>query len=356
MSKFYLPILKSKLGELSALRYLSNAVKERVFPLFEITPMEWDNESQEKSQLISDHIAKFIKKFKRCWSRPAFVDDSLIDSFNDDDFDSYVFIASLLLAENVNIIPVIRMAEGMNTIRRIARLKEHIPLTSICIRVSIEDSIADDFDASIKAFIFNLGIDLKDIHFVLDLGNANFSNQNRFASMVIRFLNSLEQLRSFKSVTLVGADFPPTGNIKSGNTYIDRAFLSFYRTVSAHFAEKLFTINYGDYGVVSPEYFEFDPTKMSRSAIIRYTIGSQWYVAKGTKLKDSSTYLQYHELADRIRLLPEYSGDSFSHADRLISQCALRQKGPGNPTTWSTVGFNHHFTKVYSELFASLRD
>ena len=112
-------------------------------------------------------------------------------------------------------------------------------------------------------------------------------------------------------------------------------------------------INFGDYSVVAPGYFEFDPTKMSRSANIRYTHNDIWYVVKGKALKKSIDFQQYIAQATNIINSGFYLGEGFSEGDSHLSKCSNGQTTPGSPTVWNWVGNNHHFTKVVSDLFAS---
>ena len=79
-NNFYLPILKSKSGEFTALSKLGPTAKKKITPLFEVTPLEWDHSQQAKPKTLDDHLMAFCKKFRSKWaSDNCFIDTSLLN-------------------------------------------------------------------------------------------------------------------------------------------------------------------------------------------------------------------------------------------------------------------------------------
>lgn len=54
----YVPIVKGKAGEYSALQDLAPAVKQAVTPLIEIPVVPWDFENEEPAKTLDAHLAR----------------------------------------------------------------------------------------------------------------------------------------------------------------------------------------------------------------------------------------------------------------------------------------------------------
>jgi hypothetical protein len=80
-----------------------------------------------------------------------------------------------------------------------------------------------------------------------------------------------------------------------------------------------------------------------------YTAQDDWLIVKGRNVRQYG-FDQYFELCRALVGRPEYYGRDFSWGDNFIAQCATRELGPGNATTWRKVGTNHHLTVVVRAL------
>ena len=76
----YVPVLKWRQGEYQALLKLRTGQKDKIVPLLEITPPEFDFEIGKPAKSLDDHLRKFGPRLETKWgTRLALVDAGLID-------------------------------------------------------------------------------------------------------------------------------------------------------------------------------------------------------------------------------------------------------------------------------------
>lgn len=355
-TKFYLPVLKSKQGEFDALSKLSAEAKQSIVPLLEITPMEWDHATKEKPRTMEVHLEKFCKKVIKKWpSNNAFIDTNLINNKQADGKSCIEYVFRLLHEKNIAPLPIVRVTSPDSFIDGINMISIMYGLEEVGVRVTINNITSPSFEENIQTLIRKIKIKPEACHLILDLNEADFNNPDDFSDGIIQAISDFPNLNEWKSFTICGGSFPATNLIKVGVNRIPRNEWKFYKMLVEKLKRESFNrkVNYGDYSMVSPGYFEFDPTKMSRSANIRYTHNDIWYVVKGKALKKSEDFKQYVAQATDILNSGFYLGEAFSEGDSHLKKCSKGETTPGSPTVWNWVGNNHHFTKVISDLFAN---
>ncbi|MCK9404387.1 MAG: beta family protein [Chitinophagaceae bacterium] len=359
ISSFYTPVLKSKQGEFDALAKLDPLVKKYMFPLLEITSSKmWDNITQKKPKTIEDHLQNFCKKVIKKWpSNHFFIDTDLINNESPNGVSCIEYIFNILFENGIKPMPVVRISSPANLITGIKAIQLIYGLDEIAIRISIENITSPSFETELNELLLEIEMPVEKCHIILDLNSSDFTNTSDFADGILGALESFPSLKEWKSFTVCGGSFPPTNLIKIGINHIPRNEWKFYQELVKKLESEPFNraINYGDYGIVAPGNFEFDPAKMSRSANIRYTHNDLWFVIKGKALKKSEDFKQYVAQTKDILKSGFYLGEPFSEGDAHIKKCSLGETTPGSPTVWNWVGNNHHFTKVVRDLFASYR-
>jgi hypothetical protein len=356
-NNFYLPILKSKSGEFIALSKLGQRAKKKIVPLFEITPLEWDHTERKKPKTLEDHIQSFCKKFLTKWdSENCFIDTSLLNHNGKDNTHKIEDILQVLHAKGIFPLPMLHMDPSVEFIRALKRTYDIIGIDEVGLRVNMDNVISEHFKEDVTILLSQLEINPSQVHFILDLKDSKFDEAENFAAGLLDLFDGLPFFQFWKSFTLAGTSFPESGKIKEGLWQFERNEWKLYKIISQELSLKDYnrTINYGDYSIVNPEYFEFDPRTMKSSANIRYTHNGKWIVAKGHALKNSEDYRQYKELAKSIYNTPFYLGEGFSAGSLYIAQCIRGEVTNGNPNTWIWVGNNHHFTKVLFDQFSIL--
>lgn len=351
---FYVPVLKSKEGEFTALLKLSPQIKSFVTPLFEITPIEWDSETNSTARTLEEHLVKFCKKYKKCWpSNSSFIDTHLIGNNEVNGATCYEFIYHKLA--DIKPVPVLHLTSQEAVLSGINNLVSTYGISEVAIKVSINDISSMNFSEDLNNLLRKIAFNPWCCHLIFDLKDANFTEQELFAEVILSYLGEFPHFSKWKTFTICGGAFPPTGSFKAGVHHLPRHEWKFYNKLMEKLNDQDFSrqVNYGDYGIVAPGYFEFDPRKMSTSANIRYTHNDIWYVVKGNALKKSSDWQQYIYQAEKIVNSGFYIDEDFCEGDLHLLRCSKEKTKTGNSTVWNWVGNNHHFTKVVNDLFSN---
>jgi hypothetical protein len=108
---------------------------------------------------------------------------------------------------------------------------------------------------------------------------------------------------------------------------------------------------FGDYGVVSPEYSDFDlppemmPTVSAPKAV--YSLDGHHFVVRGGRFKTHADgYGQYFSLARIIINKGFFRGPGFSAGDGYIQQRSDNIPSHGSPQTWIKNTLNAHMTYI----------
>ncbi len=350
-----MPILKSKHGEFLGLAKLSNDIKKNVVPLIEITPLEWSSEGKVPKS-IEDHLELFCKRYLQNWnSNNCFIDSKLMKSDGVDNTPKIEYVFQRLREKNIIPLPVVHVGSSVEYIEAIKRIRVNQGITEIGIRISPDEVTSLEFDDDIKKLLNKLLQTPKSCHLIFDLVDSNFSEVDNLAAGIIGVLTQFPFLEEWKSFTITGSAFPASKSIKEGISEFERNDWKFYQKLLHDVKNKSFkrTINFGDYSIINPGYFEFDPRFMKPSANIKYTLDEKWVVVKGKKLGSAKDYVQYKSLAKKIADADFFLGEEFSTGDQYVVNCANGKAPTGQPRTWVWVGHSHHITKTVLDLFSN---
>lgn len=339
-----------------ALSKLGPKAKAMINPLFEVTPVEWDNYEGKKPRTMQEHLDGFCKKFKKRWARDnGFIDVSLLNRNGVDDTGVIEYIYNDLHLSNHWPAPVVQLGSTENLFSALDRTFELIGLDAIGLRVGLGSLMSEDILEKIDKVLSRLELTPQSVHLIIDLRDANYSEVENFKDGIIDILDEFPYLSEWRSFTIAGTAFPKSGDIKSGLSKFNRNDWTLYKLLKQDLAERgtKRVVNFGDYSIVNPDYFEFNPLTMSPSAKIRYTHNDKWIVAKGKSIK-SAGFKQYISLAAMIYDSGFYLGEGFSEGSLYLARCIRGEEKTGNTTTWVWVDTNHHFTKVLFDLFAIL--
>jgi hypothetical protein len=358
-NKFYLPILKSKLGEFTGLSKLNISQKETIVPLFEITPLEWDQTERKIPRTLHDHLDAFCKKMISKWpSSNCFIDSNLLNLNGTDNRKEIEYVFDKLSLKSINPCPIVTITSPYDFLDIILKITKKHSIKELGIRITPKDVTATEFSEQIQVILKYLGFSPSNCHIIFDLADSNFSEITDLSDAIIAILENFPNFEQWKSFTIAGSAFPSSNLIKEGLSEFSRNEWNCYLLLLEKVNNSDFKrqINFGDYSIVHPGYFEFNPKIMKASANIRYTHNDKWYIIKGKALKESVDYEQYFELSKRIYELKSFFGESFSDGDLQIVRCVRKEVKPGSPSVWNWVGNNHHFVKVLHDLSAMTHD
>ncbi len=358
--RHYVPILKAKAGELRALREVHQTVRNAITPLLEImdVPPRWlDGEDEPvPSKSMEQHIAATADALVKNWGteRPLFVDGLYVEGADtlDDGREPFRALLDHLRDANMKSIPV----TGMD---RYAEYDEAIKGAvgsdgrGLCLRLEEEDFDSDDLEAELNGALDYFGIGRSKVDLVVDYAATILPR-----STLVAVVNSIPQLKKWRSFTLSACSFPKDMRDISANSIEELAreeWLNWtHLRARRDKVERMPT--YSDYAINHPQLLEIDPREMRMSGNIRYTWTTQYVVARGEafprkkdKTKRDPPRVQYPRLAKEITEHKAWMGPKFSWGDAYIQECA-NGKCVGGGREWRAVGTSHHLASVVQQI------
>jgi len=346
----YVPILKGKEGEFSALRALKPKTKDSLTPLIEVPPIPWDFESEKPAKSIDGHLEPIAAKLigavgeeKRFFVDLLWVQDSQVDGA----IHPLDFVLGKLRQQNGKAIPVtgIDRDEGyQEAIRRIV----HEDGRGICLRVQ-SNSFEEFFDGGADDLLESLDITAADADLIIDLKAIGPDQSEPIAIAALSVVRSIPNINEWRSLTFAASAFPQNLIDITARTIetITRAEWLVWGSLRGRRLPRRPT--FGDYAIAHPEPSEVDPRIIQMSANIRYTIEREWMIIK-TRGARHTGFEQFRDLCRALVNTDEYAGADFSWGDSYINSCAAGSVDTGNATTWRRVGMNHHLTLVVDQI------
>lgn len=360
----YVPVLKTKGGELDALSKFDESQKGFFTPLLELIPIQpkWleGQDDPVPSKSIDDHVSNLSRDIAAAWQcdRPIFVDGFYLEEEDvlSDGSEPIAEVLRRLAADNLVAIPVVginRLAEYVDAcVSHAGRMK-----TDMCLRLTPTDlEDPESLAEQLGQFLSYIKRSPQQVHLVVDYGSISSGLAGALKAAVGSLIASINGVGQWKSTTLTATAFPSdVAEIKSNSIGV------FERTewqVWSHLRKKsrAQALVFGDYTVTHPDMSFLDPRKIRMSPKIKYCDELQWVIAKGEALrrkKDNRPSVppseQYPRLAKQIMQHSAWKTSSFSWGDTFIEDCANGNK-TGNAQNWVTVGTVHHIALVLQQL------
>lgn len=359
----YVPILKWKRGEQTALRNCTDTVKDRLTPLIEIPPIPWNFDEVRPQRTLEQHLDGMTDAILNALgsNRLFFLDTMHIEDESLSD-PAIVRLTKECLTKGLKVIPVV------HSFTRNSSLAELKPIisggkTGVCIRV-FEDIMEEPsvFQSVLEGILRDLQVQKGDVDLVVDLGYQSKSIHQVYLQTLLN--NIIYDHNQWRSLTLSCTSFPEDMSdiTRDSIEYLKRIEWEAWERLYANYqAGKLTRMpTFSDCSVTHPEYPDIDPRTMNPSGNIRYTIDDEFMIVKGGAVRDmrrggtvvvqGRTYSQMVGLCKTLISQPEFCGPSFSWGDQYIEDCANGQASSGNAETWIRVGVNHHLSFVIQQL------
>ncbi|AFE57666.1 hypothetical protein Q7S_07110 [Rahnella aquatilis HX2] len=363
----YVPILKTKRAEFSAISQLSQYVKSKFIPLFEIEPVAIDPDLGTPDKSYNDHLNDFGRKLSTsCSAFPViYIDGILIEDQFISSGDLYPITNAIgqARAAGLHIVPVSSPTRNVNYLNEIDKLVQD----EICLRLTVTDLANPQL---ISRYVSRLNIPYQNIDVVIDLRDSITDDNlqsGQSQTLAAGLINNLQYLNSFRRVILAGGSFPVDLSQISIGVY-SQPRLEWLLWQALHTGSVLIRqVIYSDYGVQHPDYTRLATRFPSVSASVRYTGNDYFWVFRGKKANQYG-YEQYGAHSADIVVHSDYSGPQFSTGDQDIYDYAQvyaqylhnqNQTPPPNPSSyykfgsaevWRRIGQNHHITKVVDQL------
>ncbi|MBI6548618.1 beta family protein [Xenorhabdus sp. VLS] len=355
----YIPILKTKRAEFTALSQLDTFTKSKIIPLLEIEPVPIDPDTDIPDKTYDEMLNGFGQKIlSGCDGIPVvFLDGILIEEQFISSTDTYPIENAINQARSAGfrVIPVTSPTRTFNYQQSISTLVQG----EVCLRLTTTDLVNPQL---ITDYINELQITHENIDVIIDLRDVLSEDSvslEHSKILALGLINNLNNLQRFRSVSLASGSFPVDLSGISLGAY-SQTRLEWILWQDLYSSGRLLrNVIYSDYGIQHPDYSRLATRFPSVTASVRYTGDSDFLVFRG-KVANRYGYEQYGAHSKAIVSHPEYSGNTFSNGDKDIDNYAQEyakylQNPTGNykfgsPEVWRKIGQNHHITKVVSQL------
>ncbi|MBD2782600.1 beta family protein [Xenorhabdus szentirmaii] len=355
----YIPILKTKRAEFTALSRLDTFTKSKIIPLLEIEPVSIDLDLGAPDKSYDEMLSGFEQKvLTGCNGIPTiFLDGVLIEEHFISPTDQYPIENAIIQARNAGfrVIPVTSPTRSSNYQQSIKSLMQG----EVCLRLTTTDLVNPQL---ITSYVHELNIAPEHIDVIIDLRDTLSEvdiNSGRARMLALGLINNLAKILQYRTITLASGSFPVDLSDISVGTY-SQTRLEWTLWQDIYSSNQLpRNIIYSDYGVQHPDYTHLATKYPRTSASVRYTGDNDFWVFRG-RLAHRFGYEQYGAHSQEIISHHEYSGPLFSAGDQDIydyaqtyTQFLQGSSGDyrfGSAETWRKIGQNHHITKVVSQL------
>ncbi|MDN5918648.1 MAG: beta family protein [Pseudonocardia sp.] len=335
----YVPVLKGKPAELTALTLIQPATRSRVLPLVEFVPGP-DPEDVKRT------VDRTIKGLKKISGFRLMLDTGLLDPSVDVAAGRNALGYAVESARGVGIpaVPVVRLGDDERSIRA-ARDSDATSGTGVAVRLSFED-LDDDPDViatSITGLLDRLGLDRPDADIVLDVGAVD--SERAAARLVRDVIGELDAVDKWRTLIVTAGAFP--ADLSAVSPWEVGALPRRDALLWDHIRRRRTTRLplFGDYAVAHP--LLSTGTQFRAAPQLRYTVSDRWLAIKG-KVNDPRGHDQFYEICEMVTGHPEFAGAALGTADTRIA--TPRARDPGNATTWRALGTAHHLDLVVQRL------
>jgi hypothetical protein len=348
----YLPVVKWKMGEYSAISELHESVRASIAPVIEVPGVPWNFNTDAPAKSLESHLDAVAEQIQEHLEGVPefFVDGRLLTG---DDGVSH--LAALL--ERVNdrrCRPAISVDQpGFEADLQAARELMRQADSEVLLRVSPRKRFGR-FAADIAQ---QLGTERPRCNLMIDCGDIRQDDLDIVGVAASAAFESAVK-SGWASLALASTSFPQyLSEVRPPYAELPRLEWLLYRELLGELEGGDPRPIYADYAVTSRNVDELDPRMISVSAAIRYTGDTAFHIFKGQSLRRHS-FEQFRTLSNFLTDRAEiYKGSEFSWGDDFIAKCASGEGKVGNNTTWRKVATNHHITLVVSQLreFANQR-
>jgi hypothetical protein len=331
--RHYVPILKTKQGELWALSNVKPARSPHLTPLLEV--------HQGKQGVTAAHVSKVIGAVKDAWGvRPLFLDTSLCGVAAPSAVANCRQILQAASTRGLNFVPVTSPSRSVQYQDVVA----HFADRGVMVRLA-PGSFADvaTLRSQLSALATRVRLPFSKIDVLVDYESVRDSAV--LVQLVRSHVATLPFLSQWRTVTIAGGSFPATLSDRTPHTWHTlprHEWLAWLDAVTGT-PQLLRLPSFGDYGVRDTQ----PPSEFgSPSANLRYTANESFLLRRHDVLVKNGGSAGIHAICASLRMRVEYSGQSFTAGDSQIYVRAATGPGPGNAGNWTAWGMSHHFGAV----------
>lgn len=352
-SKHYVPILRWKQAEQTALAQLYERDSVCLTPLVELVPESFvhkDSRMRITKLSANEVISKLGGQLYQCWGeRPFFVDLCLLppDILKQGSNHLLAMLgqyASILKLAPIPVTGIARDDAYQSAVRTV--LSTHNQ--GACLRLTLEDIKSPTLAEDIKTLLSHLQLPPESVDLIVDFKTIDCS-----APTFRTLCKLIPSINGWRNFVLTGGAFPEDlSGLQRNNIHrIERIEWKSWRDQTTKIRSVPRIPTYSDYTIQHALYSK-RKGQARYSASIRYTAEDYWLIMRGEDVfrEDGPGFDQWPAQAILLCGSPEYCTESFSEGDKYIRQMSLQRQKTGNMVTWLGAGFNHHMTFVVRQL------
>ncbi len=218
----YMPILSGKAAEYEALGELTLEARTRTRPLIEVTPLTFDQQTEQPAKSLEEHVARDARFLRECWGAPRQL--SLLEEPAQ---------PSIVLIDVRNVETAATAADGRHAVTLMHELLGHagvcaVPVTSFDRTGAHQDAVARiaaehgvwlrldrnqwadpaQLAGDVLALMGELALEPHAVDIVIDLGAIGEEDARAAVLMARGALQALPAVHEWRSVVVAGSSFP----------------------------------------------------------------------------------------------------------------------------------------------------
>ncbi len=352
-STHYVPILRWKQAERTALAQLYERDSTCLTPLIELVPENFirkDAKGKIIELSINDVINKVAGQLYKCWGeRPFFIDlwwlpQNILKQGTSYFLDMFGQYGSTLKLSLIPVTGLSRDGPYQSSVHRILSIHNQ----GACLRLTPQDIKRQTLDKDISTLLTLLKLSPELVDLIVD-----FQIIDRSAPTFNTLCGLIPNINRWRNFIVASGAFPEdlSGLQKNDIHRLARTDWASWRGQATATSSIPRIPIYSDYTIQHALYLKRE-SGLHYSASIRYTAEDCWLIMRGEDVfkRDGPGFEQWPAQAILLCDLPEYCEETFSEGDKYIRQMSLQRKQTGNVVTWLRAGINHHMTFVVRQL------
>ena len=338
--KHYVPIIKSKAGELWALRHLSESARKVTTPLLEIL--------DHNSHAIPVHAANLFETLVGAWGTesPLFVDTHYLGIETQPEARAFSDCFAAARRQGVKAIPVTSLGRSQAYQQAVLQVIQ-ADQRGVAIRLEVPDFVDPDTLIDALSRLLSLfGVRPRQVDIIIDYGAR--IQESEIVQLTRFHLGDLPQITHWRTLTVAAGSFPASLIDLTQNNWhqvLRNEWRAWITTLTRKKPLERFPA-FGDYGVRDPAA----PAAFGRpSANLRYCSNDYWIVRRGRLVRDDGA-ADMPGICRSLMTRPEWCTEPFSAGDAQIARIAASQDSTGNAGQWVSWCMNHHFEFVADQI------
>lgn len=342
-SQHYVPVLKIKRGEKSALTRLSVGDRTRVTPLLEVVE-RGDRSLEQHVNTTFAKLADSVALYSRC-----FLD---VHELSSDDPHAANLVFARAQSTGMAFTPVVGLS-----VPSTAAVGLNYRAHGTALRLRRAEFEVGTLTSRIEGFLNQHQISATEVDLIVDLGAVEDLIPAGIAALAEAFMADIPDHPQWRTFTLSACSFPKgMGRVERlSHDFVERAeWLAWRDTLYARRDELQRLPTFSDCAIQHPAGVEgFDPRIMAVSAAVRYALSESWLLIKGQSTRLIPPSLQFPDLATRLvygHLQSHFAGAGHCAGCSGMKDAADGAAGYGSAEAWRQLGTVHHMARVLEGL------